>query len=140
MSMSVGGGAEGEPMMDINTTPLIDVMLCLLIIFIMNIPLQTHAVKLDLPTGNPPPIVNTVKNKITMDPTGQTFWNGQQVPLPQIRNYLDQTMQLPDPPELQIQPDPEAPYQYIDQLMAIVKDANVTKVGFVGNQNYANVF
>src|SRR3569833_4340846 len=88
--------AEGEPMMDINTTPLIDVMLVLLIMFIITIPIQTHAVKLDLPqnSNNPNPPVDPVKNKIYVTPQGQVQWNGAPVALVTLRQYLDlsQTM------------------------------------------------
>ena len=79
MAMSAGT-AEGEPMMDINTTPLIDVMLVLLIMFIITIPIQTHAVKLDLPvqTNEPPPevIIDPVKNVVNVNAQGQILWNG----------------------------------------------------------------
>ena len=139
MAMSAGG-AEGEPMMDINTTPLIDVMLVLLIMFIITLPIQTHAVKLDLPQNTPQIPINSVKNKITMNTTGQLFWNGTQVDINQLRNFLDQTKQLPVEPELQIQPDPETPYEPVDELLAVIKDAQITKMGFVGNQNYMNAF
>src|ERR1700750_273536 len=99
MSMQTASDtAEGEPMMDINTTPLIDVMLVLLIMFIITIPIQTHAVKLDLPTNtnnpNPPPI-NPTKNEITTDPAGNVFWNGQPVPdMVTLRQYIDLTKNL----------------------------------------------
>jgi biopolymer transport protein ExbD len=82
------GGAEGEPMMDINTTPLIDVMLVLLIMFIITIPIQTHAVKLDLPQDQPnqnPPPIDPVKNKIVVTGAGQILWNGAAVNPVQLR-------------------------------------------------------
>ena len=89
MAMSSGGGAEGEPMMDINTTPLIDVMLVLLIMFIITIPIQTHAVKLDLPQNVPnqtPPPIDPVKNRVTIDPAGGIFWNGAPINLTEQRH------------------------------------------------------
>ncbi|MFW2831310.1 ExbD/TolR family protein [Sphingomonas sp. ID0503] len=139
MAMSTGG-AEGEPMMDINTTPLIDVMLVLLIMFIITIPIQTHAVKMDLPqnqdTTNPP--IDTVKNKIVVTPAGQVLWNGQAISLPTLRSYLALTLQLPTEPELHLQPDPQARYELVDEVLAVVKRARVTKVGFVGNEAYGN--
>ena len=138
MAMSTGG-AEGEPMMDINTTPLIDVMLVLLIMFIITIPIQTHAVKLDLPVNNPnqtPPPIDPVKNKIVIDPAGIVTWNGAPVDEVQLRQYLDLTQQMSPIPELHLQPHPEARYDVVDQVLAITKRANVEAMGFVGNEAY----
>lgn len=135
--------AEGEPMMDINTTPLIDVMLVLLIMFIITIPVQTHAVKLDLPVNQPnqqPPPVEPVKNKIVITNSGQVLWNGSPVTLPQLRLYLDQTQQMTPVPELHLQPESEARYELVDEVLAVTKRARVEKMGFVGNEYYMNVF
>jgi biopolymer transport protein ExbD len=140
MAMSAGG-AEGEPMMDINTTPLIDVMLVLLIMFIITIPIQSHAVKIDLPqdqeTQTPPPI-DPVKNKIVVDPSGAILWNGTPVDPVTLRQYLDITTTMTPTPELHLQPHPEARYEVVDEVLAIVKRANVTAFGFVGNEAYGN--
>ena len=133
--------AEGEPMMDINTTPLIDVMLVLLIMFIITIPIQTHAVKLDLPQNadqNNPPPVDPVKNKITIDPAGTIFWNGTPVDTVTLRQYLDLTKNMSPEPELHLQPDPQARYVTVDTVLAITKRAQVTKMGFVGNEAYGS--
>jgi biopolymer transport protein ExbD len=140
MAMSTGG-AEGEPMMDINTTPLIDVMLVLLIMFIITIPIQTHAVKLDLPvdTGDTtPPPIDPVKNKIVIEPNGTILWNGAPVDEITLRQYLDITTTMTPTPELHLQPHPEARYEVVDQVLAITKRANVQAMGFVGNEAYAN--
>ena len=83
---------SGEPMMDINMTPLIDVMLVLLIMFIITIPIQTHAVKLDLPVdqpNTPPPPIDPVKNKVVITAQGQILWNGNAVSPEQLRQYLE---------------------------------------------------
>src|SRR3712207_5412767 len=101
---------DAEPMMDINTTPLIDVMLVLLIMFIITIPIQTHAVKLDLPQNtqnNEPPPVDPVKNKVVITAGGQVPWNGGAVDLQQLRTYLDISQQMNPLPELHLQPEPE---------------------------------
>jgi biopolymer transport protein ExbD len=141
MAVSMGS-AEGEPMMDINTTPLIDVMLVLLIMFIITIPIQTHAVKLDLPqnTNNTPPPIDPVKNKVVITAAGQVTWNG--VPLPSdlllLRQYLEQTQQMNPIPELHLQPEPNARYELVDEVLAVTKRAHVEKMGFVGNEMYAN--
>jgi biopolymer transport protein ExbD len=140
MAMS-SGSAEGEPMMDINTTPLIDVMLVLLIMFIITIPIQTHAVKLDLPVdqqSSTPPPVNPTKNKVTIDPAGTVFWNGAPVDLVRLRQYLDLTQSMSPIPELHLQPDPQARYVVVDEVLAVTKRANVEKMGFVGNEAYGN--
>src|SRR5882757_3010484 len=105
MAMS-GGRDDGEPMMEMNTTPLIDVMLVLLIMFIITIPIQTHAVKLDLPTNNnqPPPPIEPTKNQITTNAAGQVFWNGQPVPdMITLRQYVDLTKNMDPMPELHLQ-------------------------------------
>ena len=132
--------AEGEPMMDINTTPLIDVMLVLLIMFIITIPLQTHAVKLDLPQDQPnqqPPPIDPVKNKIVITPQDQILWNGTPITLEQTRQYLDVTQTMNPIPELHLQPDPNARYELVDEVLAVTKRARVEKMGFVGNEAYA---
>jgi len=140
MAMSAGT-AEGEPMMDINTTPLIDVMLVLLIMFIITIPVQTHAVKLDLPTdqpNQPKPPIDPVKNKVTIDPAGTIYWNATPINLITLRQYLDLTKTMDPEPELHLQPDPQARYEVVDEVLAVTKKAEVTKMGFVGNEAYGN--
>jgi len=141
MAMS-SGGAEGEPMMDINTTPLIDVMLVLLIMFIITIPVQTHAVKLDLPAPNnaPPPPILPTKNEVAVTNTDQILWNGTPVDLTVLRQYLDASQTLNPIPELHIRPAQDARYEVVDNVLAVTKRANVTKMGFVGNEAYANDF
>jgi biopolymer transport protein ExbD len=134
--------AEGDPMMDINTTPLIDVMLVLLIMFIITIPIQTHAVKLDLPVDDPnnktPPPVDPVKNKVVVGANGQVLWNGTPINLVTLRQYLDLTQQMSPVPELHLQPEPQARYELVDQVLAVTKRARVEKMGFIGNEAYAS--
>jgi biopolymer transport protein ExbD len=132
---------SGEPMMDINMTPLIDVMLVLLIMFIITIPIQTHAVKLDLPvdqTNSPPPPIDPVKNKVVITAQSQILWNGTAVSPEQLRQYLELSQQIQPIPELHLQPEPEARYELVDQVLAITKRAHVEKMGFVGNEAYMN--
>ncbi len=132
--------AAGEPIMDINTTPLIDVLLVLLIMFIITIPIQTHAVKLDLPQSSeaPPPPVDPIKNKVVITEAGAILWNGVQVNSQQLRQYLDVSQQMDPLPELHLQPEPNARYEVVDQVLAITKQAHVEKMGFVGNEQYEN--
>ena len=143
MSAAVLNPESAEPMMDINTTPLIDIMLVLLIMFIITIPVQTHAVKLDLPQNNQnqtPPPVDPVKNKIVITQAGAVLWNGSPVNLTQLRQYLDVTQQMDPIPELHLQPEPEARYEVVDDVLAVTKQAKVSKMGFVGNEAYMTVF
>ena len=140
---TTGSNVEAEPMMDINTTPLIDVLLVLLIMFIITIPPQTHAVKLDLPQNDPnplPPPVDPVKNKIVITQAGAVLWNGAPVNLTQLRQYLDVTQQMDPIPELHLQPEPEARYVIVDDVLAVTKQAKVSKMGFVGNEAYMTIF
>jgi biopolymer transport protein ExbD len=143
MSMqTTGDNDSGEPMMEINTTPLIDVMLVLLIMFIITIPIQTHAVKLDLPqnTNTPPPPILPQKNIVVVTAQGQVLWNGQPVSMQQLRQYLDTTQQMNPVPELHLQPEATARYELVDEVLAVTKRAHVQKMGFVGNEYYMHVF
>ena len=141
MSMSVGKeGSDDNPMVEMNTTPLIDVMLVLLIMFIITIPVQTHAVKLDLPPPNPN---NTnqpdpVFNQIDVDFLGNIYWNKTEVKMDTLRSYLKQAAAMPEQPELRLRPEAEAKYVIVDQVMAAAQQAGMEKVGFVGNEAYAN--
>ena len=131
---------KGEPMLDMNVVPLIDILLVLLIMFIITIPVQTHAVKLDLPqdqTDQPPPPIEPTKNKIVVTAAGEILWNGSPVSPQQLRLYLDATQQMDPVPELHLQPEPNARYAVVDEVLAITKRANVQKMGFVGNEAYA---
>ena len=143
MSMqTTSDNADGEPMLDINTTPLIDVMLVLLIMFIITIPIQTHAVKLDLPVNqnNTPPPIQPVKNTVGVTAQGQITWNGNPISKDQLRQYLEVTQQMNPIPELHLQPDATARYELVDEVLAITKKAHVQKMGFVGNEYYTNIF
>jgi biopolymer transport protein ExbD len=141
MSMqTTSDNAEGEPMIDMNVTPLIDVMLVLLIMFIITIPVQTHAVKLDLPVkqpNNPPPPIQPLKNTVGVTAQGQITWNGNPISKDQLREYLEVTQQMNPIPELHLQPDATAKYELVDEVLAITKKAHVQKMGFVGNEYYA---
>jgi len=137
MAMS-GGKDDGQPMMEMNTTPLIDVMLVLLIMFIITIPVQTHAIPIDLPQGsdsdNVP--VETEKNKLVISPDNQILWNGNGVSQGQLVDLLSRTKAMAVEPELQFQPEPRAQYQLVQQVLKIIKASGVTKFGFVGNERY----
>lgn len=142
MAMS-GGSDDGDPMMDMNMTPLIDVLLVLLIMFIITIPIQTHAVKVDLPVNDPnavKPPIDAEKNKVSIDPSGVVSWNGAPVNEVTLRQYLDTTAGMSPEPELHFQPDPSARYEVVDRTLAVIKRSNVSKLGFIGNEQYRNDF
>ena len=130
------------PMMEINTTPLIDVMLVLLIMFILTIPVQNHAVKLDMPSaGNPPPFTPLpARNEIRVTASDRILWNGKPVDFGTLRRNLDQTQAVEPLPELAVHPAADARYEVVDKVLAVTKRANITKMSFVGNDAYADDF
>ena len=140
MAMQTTGSNESaEPMMEMNMTPLIDVLLVLIIMFIITIPPQTHAVKLDLPVNqqnDTPPPVDPIKNKIVITQASAILWNGSPVDQVTLRKYLDISQQMNPVPELHLQPEAEAPYGLVDEVLAVTKLAKVDKMGFVGNEAY----
>ncbi len=139
MAMSAGT-ADDEPIGEMNTTPLIDVMLVLLVMFIITIPIQTHAVKIDLPANSQTPPDNPIKpdiNKLSIDPGGTILWNGSAIDLVTLRQYLDSTKVMTPEPELHVQPDASARYDTVDQVLAVIKKSEITKLGFVGNEQYS---
>ena len=144
MSMqTTSDNASGEPMIDMNVTPLIDVLLVLLIMLIITIPPQTHAVKLDLPVNQPnvpPPPIQPVKNTVGVTAAGAITWNGTPISEDQLRSYLEVTQQMNPIPELHLQPDATARYELVDEVLAVTKKAHVQKMGFVGNEYYQNIF
>ena len=143
MAMSAGKD-DGEPMMEMNTTPLIDVMLVLLIMFIITIPIQTHAVKVDLPvrTAEQPPTAGRPAEEQDHDRRRPARWRGTASPVDEVtlRQYLDATAAMNPEPELHFQPDPPARYEEVDRTLAVIKRSGVTKLGFIGNEQYRNDF
>ncbi len=138
MGMS-GGKLDGEPMIDMNMTPLIDVLLVLLIMFIITIPVATHSIDIDLPQGNPPPNdieVDPVKNKLVLTATDQILWNGDAISEGQLVTLLQETTTFSVEPELQFEPEALAGYELSARVLRIIKASGVTKFGFVGNEKY----
>jgi biopolymer transport protein ExbD len=141
MSMSAGAGNEGDPMMEINTTPLIDVMLVLLIMFIITLPPPTHAVKIDLPPNcqpncPPPPPVKPDVNTVYIAPNDAVLWNNDPVTLTQLTDLLKESVNLVPEPELHLAPDPNARHERVSMVLRATKYAKVNKMGFIGNEAY----
>ena len=139
MSMNVGSeGDEDEVVSAINTTPLVDVMLVLLIMLIITIPIQTHAVKLDLPQGNPPP-PPTPPTVVTIDVDfdGTIAWNGEAIPDENaLLSHFATAAALPDQPELHLRPNKLANYKYVAHVLADAQRLGMTKLGIVGNEQF----
>lgn len=141
MAMSVGGGSEGEPMMEINTTPLIDVMLVLLIMFIITIPVMTHAVKLDMPRPNPnsvePPVPPEVI-ELEIDFDGTILWNGTTVSsLGTLERYFSVESGKQPQPELHVRANKRAKYDNVAKVLALAQRQGMNKIGFVGMEQFA---
>ena len=141
MGMNVGSGSgSGDPdgMVDINTTPLIDVMLVLLVMLIITLPIQLHSANLNMPVGNPPPpLVKPEVLKIDVDNAGRIWWNGEVLP---DRATLDerlagaaaQTVQ----PELHLRPDKAAKYEVVAAVPASAQRLGLTRIGIIGSEQF----
>jgi biopolymer transport protein ExbD len=140
MAMQVGNTAEDEVMIDINTTPLIDVMLVLLIMFIITIPIQTHAVKMNMPIPNNvqqqeprPPI------RIDVDFDGTIGWNGVIVAdQADLEARLREVAAEADQQEVHLRPNKLVTYKYVAGIMATAQRLGVVKIGLVGNEQFMN--
>ena len=134
MGMNVGTGGDDDSMCDINTTPLIDVMLVLLIMFIITIPVMTHAVKLDMPRPSdaPPPPVRPEVIDIEIDFDGTIVWNGSPVSsLDTVEKYFRQEAQKEPQPELHLRPDKRSRYDTVAKVLASAQRNRMKKIGFV---------
>ena len=134
--------AEGEPgpIMEINTTPLIDVMLVLLIMFIITIPVASHNVPLDLPRPTPTPEPPRPFHQLDIAANGGLSWNGTALSSDQLQTRLLQVAADPATPELRLNAASEARYERVDQILAQIRFAGVQRLGFVGNERYVRVF
>jgi biopolymer transport protein ExbD len=134
--MSIGGG-EDEPMMDINMTPLIDVMLVLLIMFIITIPVMTHAVKLDMPrASNAPSNAQPIVINLEIDFDGTVLWNGTPVEIDSLEGYFRREAANDPQPELHIRPSKRAKYDVVARVLASAQRNGMRKIGFVGNEQF----
>jgi biopolymer transport protein ExbD len=140
MGMNVAQGGSGDPdvMIDINTTPLIDVMLVLLVMLIITIPIQLHSVNINMPTGAPPPsLVKPEVVKIDIDPTSVVYWQGEPVASGEdLQEKLRAVATAEPQPELHIRPDRAAKYEVVASVLAAAQRLGVTKLGIIGSEQF----
>jgi len=134
MAMSVG--PQGEEMCDINTTPLIDVMLVLLVTLIVSLPIMTHAVKLDMPQVTPPVTVRPEVIELEIDFDGTIVFNGNVVPLATLENYFRSEALKEPQPEIHLRPDRRAKYEAVAQVLAAAQRNHMMKIGFVNTSEF----
>ena len=135
---NAGGSGDPEVMVDINTTPLIDVMLVLLIMLIITIPIQLHAVNLNMPAGNsPPPLVKPEVVRIEIDASGGFHWNGAVVAgAAELESKLQAAAIQPVQPELHVRPDKNVSYKTVAYVLAAVQRLGLTKIGLAGGEQF----
>ncbi|WP_151802727.1 ExbD/TolR family protein [Acinetobacter guillouiae] len=138
MGMNVGANKDDDDvMLDVNMTPLIDVMLVLLIMFIITIPIPNNAINIDLPNGAPPPTNEKPPEPVTLriDPQGKIFWNDQAVENKQALEVLfGGVAQKSDQDPIKVQPDKLTEYKDVAMVMAAAQRLNVKKIGIAASQ------
>lgn len=141
MGMNVGsGGSDQDVMVEINTTPLIDVMLVLLVMLIITLPIQLHSVNLNMPTGNPPPpLVKPEVVKLDIDNNSVVYWNGEALADRQVlESKLSEAAGKNPQPEIHLRPDKMAKYAIVAAVMASAQRLGATKIGIVGSEQFIN--
>ena len=139
MAIQIGTGDEGDAdvMVEMNTTPLIDVMLVLLVMLIITIPVQLHSVNLEMPSAAaPPPPVEPQVVRIDVLPGGQLLWNGEALGREALEAKLAQAAALPDAPEIHLRPDRSAKYEVVAGVLAAAQRQGLAKVGLVGAEQF----
>ena len=129
---------ESRPVADMNMTPLIDVLLVLLVMFIITIPLATHSVDIDVQPCHhcSPPDLQPTQNRVVIDPSDRILWNGKPISEGELALALDSSLSLPIEPELQFAPDALASYERAARVLNIIHASGVTNFGFVGNDQF----
>ena len=140
MARNVGADISREPdvMIDINTTPLIDVMLVLLVMLIITLPIQLHAVNLNMPVGNPPPpVILPQIAKIDIDANGTIYWNGEVVPdHDKLEDWMRGAAAQNPQPEVHLRPDKSSKYGVAASVLAAAQRLGLTKIGIVGSEQF----
>jgi biopolymer transport protein ExbD len=148
---AIRGGASGlsraryavrdvSPVAEMNTTPLIDVMLVLLIMFIITVPTQSHQVEVALPRPGPIVEMRPLKNDLGLSAGGQLSWNSQPISDAQLAGALAEIAANPMPPEVHFMPDAAARYERVDEVLAIASRSGTSTFGFTGNEKYRDAF
>lgn len=131
---------EAQPMSEINVTPLVDVMLVLLVIFMITAPMMTHAVKIDLPKASSqaqqPMSIEPVN--LGIDGAGQLFWNQEACNRDQLQQKLTKLAQMPDASELHVRADKNVPYHFVAETLAAAAKAGLSRIGFVSEPEETN--
>ncbi|OZY85532.1 biopolymer transporter ExbD [Cellvibrio mixtus] len=136
MGMNIGNGGDDEVMVEMNTTPLIDVMLVLIVMLIITLPIQTHAVKMDMPVTNAPPPTElpTVIN-IEVDFDGTMRWDGSVIRDGEmLKNYMLHAANMEPKPEVHLKPHKLAKYDVVAKVLATAQRLGLTNIGIVGNE------
>ena len=138
MNLRSGSGAgDPEVMMDINTTPLIDVMLVLLVMLIITIPIQLHAVNLDMPVGTPPSSsIKPEKIQIDIDENSVVYWQGQAVSAAELEEKMASIGQLASQPEVHIRPNKASQYAVFANVLSTSKRTGLTKMAVIGSEQF----
>ena len=131
------GGDEHEPMMDINTTPLIDVMLVLLVMLIITIPIQLHAVNLEMPVGTPPTnLPKPEKVQIDIDAASTVYWQGVAVTAAELEQKMDEVATLPMHPEIHLRPNKDCQYAVFANVLSTSKRKGLSKLAVIGSEQF----
>jgi biopolymer transport protein ExbD len=136
MGRKFGGGGDPEPMMDINTTPLIDVMLVLLVMLIITIPIQLHAVNLEMPVGAPPSNIQPEKIQIDIDEKSTVYWQGLPVSAPELEQKMELVSTVTPQPEVHIRPNKDCSYAVFANVLSSTKRKGLNKVAVIGHEQF----
>ena len=137
---SVRGASDAVPVSEMNTTPLIDVMLVLLIMFIITVPSQSHQVEMALPRPGPTIEIQPLRNELGLSADGQLNWNGKPISNAQLAGALRDIATMAEQPEVHFRPDAAARYERVDEVLGIAARSGADGFGFAGNERYAQVF
>ena len=138
MSATVPSSNVRQPMGEMNMTPLIDVLLVLLVVFVMTIPVATHSLEVSLPGPEPTHVVqlDPVKNLLEIERGGSAVWNGRRISDGELVGLLSKVRAMQPEPEVQFRPDPDASYERATRVLDIVKRSGITRFGFLDNERY----
>jgi biopolymer transport protein ExbD len=137
---SVRGANDAAPMSEMNTTPLIDVMLVLLIMFIITVPTQSHQVEMALPKPGPTIEIKLLKNELGLSASGELSWNNKPISDAQLAGALGDIATMATQPEVHFRPDATARYERVDEVLGIAARSGADRFGFAGNEQYAQIF